>query len=55
VIYAISLVTTSGRFASQGEEFRRELIATKAAIEHTLGGCGPDAAVAPPQAEAIGR
>jgi DNA-binding IclR family transcriptional regulator len=43
VIYAVSLITTSGRFASRADEFRRELIATRAAIEHSIGGCGAPA------------
>jgi DNA-binding IclR family transcriptional regulator len=47
VTYAVSLITTSGRFASRAEEFRRELMATRDAIEHTVGGCGPDALAAP--------
>jgi DNA-binding IclR family transcriptional regulator len=41
VIYAVSVVTTSARFASRAEEFRRELLAARAAIEHSAGGCGP--------------
>jgi DNA-binding IclR family transcriptional regulator len=41
VIYAVSVITTSARFASQADEFRRELLAARAAIEHSAGGCGP--------------
>jgi DNA-binding IclR family transcriptional regulator len=41
-VYGVSLVTTAARFTASGEEFRSELEATKAAIEHSLGGCGPD-------------
>jgi DNA-binding IclR family transcriptional regulator len=40
--YAISLVTTAARYVASEDEFRQELEATRAAIEHTLGGCGPD-------------
>jgi DNA-binding IclR family transcriptional regulator len=44
VVYALTLITTSGRFARRGDEFRAELLASKAAIEHTLGGCEPEVA-----------
>jgi DNA-binding IclR family transcriptional regulator len=47
VVYAVSLITTSVRFASRSEEFRRELLATRAAIEHSLGGCGAPAQALP--------
>jgi DNA-binding IclR family transcriptional regulator len=46
--YGLSLVTTAARFAASAAQFQRELEATKTAIEHTLGGCGPDAVPAPP-------
>ncbi|HEY5412669.1 MAG TPA: IclR family transcriptional regulator, partial [Caulobacteraceae bacterium] len=42
VVYAVSLITTSSQFAAQADEFRRELLAARAAIEHSLGGCAPD-------------
>jgi IclR family acetate operon transcriptional repressor len=41
VVYVLSLITASGRFARQADEFRRELLAARSAIEHSLGGCGP--------------
>jgi DNA-binding IclR family transcriptional regulator len=52
--YGVSLVTTTARYLAGADQFRRELEATRAAIEHTLGGCGPDAAVAPPMLELSG-
>jgi DNA-binding IclR family transcriptional regulator len=39
--YAVTLITTTGRYAKAADEFRRELFETRAAIEHSLGGCGP--------------
>ncbi len=39
--YCISLITTSPRYAKAGDEFRQELESTRAAIEHSLGGCEP--------------
>jgi DNA-binding IclR family transcriptional regulator len=43
-VYCVTLITTSARYARDQEQFRRELEETRAAIEHSLGGCGPDQA-----------
>ena len=40
--YAVTLITTAPRYAASAEEFRHELEATRAALEHSIGGCGPD-------------
>ena len=39
--YAVTLITSSARYAKDKEVFRLELEATRAAIEHSLGGCSP--------------
>jgi hypothetical protein len=41
--YVVTLITTTGRYRASEPEFKQELETTRAAIEHSLGSCGPEA------------
>jgi DNA-binding IclR family transcriptional regulator len=53
--YGVSLITTTPRFRASEAEFRSELEATRAAIEHSLGGCEAPEIQLPPGLSATRR